>query len=92
MTKVLVIAQVKDAAKWEASFRTHGELFRGYSVSKPVSYGMTGGNYVGTCFEAEDLAVFMKSMADPATAAAMEVDGILRETVKVIVLDKELKL
>jgi hypothetical protein len=34
----------------------------------------------------------MKMMDSPATAEAMESDGILRDTVKVFVLDKELKV
>jgi hypothetical protein len=38
MTKIVVIAKCKDQAKWEAGFRTHGDLFRtAYGVSKPLS-------------------------------------------------------
>jgi len=84
---------VQDQAKWEAAFRTHGDLFRtAYGVSKPVSYGMGEDNYVGACFEASDLGKAMSAVSSPETAAAMEGDGLLRDTVKVLVLDKELAL
>jgi len=33
MPKVIVPPQVHDPAKWEAGFRTHGELFRKYTCS-----------------------------------------------------------
>jgi hypothetical protein len=91
MAKICVIAKCKDQAKWEAGFRTHGELFRtAYGISKPVSYGMADDGYVGACFETSDLARAMSSLSAPETARAMESDGLLRDTVKVFVFDKEL--
>ncbi len=93
MAKILVIAKCKDQAEWEAGFRTHGDFFRtAYGISHPVSYGMGEDNYVGTCFETGDVAKFMSAISLPETADAMEGDGLLRETVKVFVLDKELAL
>ena len=91
MSKIAVIAKCKDQAKWEAGFRTHADLFKtAYGVSKSVSYGMADDNYVGACFEVSDVAKAMSAITAPETAAAMENDGLLRDTVKVVVLDKEL--
>lgn len=91
MAKILVVAKCKDQSKWEAGFRTHADLFKtAYGVSKPVSYGMGDDNYVGGCFETNDLAKTQSAIASPETAKAMEFDGVLRDTVKVFVFDKEL--
>ena len=92
MAKIVVVAQVKDLAKWEEGFRTHGDLFRSQSITKPVTFGTIEGNEVAACFEPDDLDLCMKSFASPATAEAMDFDGVLRETVKMFVLDKELKV
>ena len=93
MTKIVVIAKCKDQAKWEAGFRTHAELFRtAYGVSKPVSYGISEDDYVGGCFETGDLTKAMSAISSPETAKAMEFDGVLRDTVKIFVFDKELGL
>lgn len=91
MTTIVVIAKCKDQSKWEAGFRTHGELFRtAYGVTTPVSYGIGEDNYVGACFETSDLAKSMAAISSPETATAMESDGLLRDTVQVFVFDKEL--
>jgi hypothetical protein len=91
MAKILVVARCKDQAKWEAGFRSHSDLFRtAYGVSKPVSYGMGDDDYVGSCFETNDLAKTLSAISSPETAKAMESDGLLPETVKVLVFDKEL--
>ncbi len=92
MAKVVVVAQVEDLVKWERGFRTHGDLFRSQTVSKPISFGTLGGNEVAVCFEPEDLAVYMKGLDSPATAEAMAVDGIRRETVRIFVLDQTFEL
>lgn len=91
MAKILVIAKCKDQAKWEAGFRSHADFFKtAHGISKAISYGMGEDNYVGTCFETGDVARFMSAISLPETAEAMEGDGLLRDTVKVFVLDKEL--
>ena len=43
MAKVIVTAEVEDAAKWEEGFRTHGDLFRSQTTTK-LDYGITEGN------------------------------------------------
>ena len=92
MTKVVVTAEVEDPVKWEQSFRTHGDLFRSQTITKPVGIATIEGNQVAVCFEPDDLAAFMKFVASPATAEAMDSDGVKRDTVKVFVLDKEFKV
>ena len=44
---------------------------------------------IAVCFEPDDLGTFLKGMDSSATANAMAVDGVKRETVKLFVLDKE---
>ena len=92
MPKVVVVAQVEDSVKWEEGFRTHGDLFRSQTITKPIRFGTIEGHQVAVCFEPDDLALFMKIMAFPATAKAMAFDGIRRETVKVFILDKEFEV
>jgi len=91
MPTVVITAQVKDAAKWEASFRTHGDIFRSYSIRKPIRL-TTSGNDVVICMEPEDIGAFTASLESPETIGAMEADGVMRETVKVSVLDREMAL
>ena len=90
MPKVIVTAEVEDAVKWEAGFRTHGDLFRTYTHA-PIHFTIAG-NEVTICMEPEHLDTFRRIMESQATADAMASDGVKRETVKTFVLDKEMKL
>ena len=90
MAKIIVTAQVNDLDEWEAGFRTHGSLFRDLGISSPVHFGTAGNNEVGIYEEVADLDKMMESLTSPQVIEAMEHDGVRRETVKVIVLDKEL--
>ena len=92
MARVVVTAQVEDAVKWEKSFRTHGDLFRSQTVTKPINFATIEGNMVAVCAEPDNLDTFMKILNSAATADAMTADGVKRETVKVFVLDKEFKV
>ena len=92
MARVVVTAQVEDAVKWEKSFRTHGDLFRSQTVTKPINFAIIEGNMVAVCAEPDNLDTFMKILNSAATADAMTADGVKRETVKVFVLDKEFKV
>ena len=89
MPKVVVTAQVEDAAKWEEGFRTHGDLFRSETVTTSISFTTNEANEVAVFFEPANLETFMKGMDSQATADAMAADGVKRETVKDYVLDKE---
>ena len=89
MPTVIVTADVEDAAKLEKGFRTHGELFRSGTVNKPINFTVTELNQAVVLFEPDDLEKYMQVFDSPATAEAMDFDGVKRETVKVFVLDKE---
>ena len=90
-TKVVVIAEVADPKKWEQNFRTHGDLFRSQTIKKPIDFAISG-NKVAVCLRPKDLDKFMEIFQSPATADAMKVDGVKRETVQTFVLDKRLEL
>ena len=90
MPKVIITAQVEDAQKWEAGFKTHGDVFLTYDLKGPVEYKVVG-NEVALCFDVKDVEKFKGAMHSPETAAAMQFDGVKRETVKTFVLEKEVK-
>jgi len=92
VSKIIVVAEVEDLVKWEAGFRTHADLFRSQTITKPVHFGTIAGNQAAVCLEPGDLAAFMAALDSPATAEAMANDGVKRETVKVFVLDKTLEV
>jgi hypothetical protein len=87
MPRVLITAEVDDLQKWEKGFRTHGDLFRQMGVSR-MEYGITEGNRVAVCGETSNLDAYMKVFNSQATADAMAVDGVKRQTVRLFVLDK----
>jgi len=88
MAKVIITAQVEDAAKWEEGFRTHGELLR--SMTSTVTYfTISKDNELTLYAEPTDVDKFLEVMESPATEEAMAIDGVKRDTVKVSVLDKE---
>jgi len=89
---VVITARVNDAAKWEEAFRTHADLFKSETAQSPVRYTVSKANEVAVMFNVTDLAKFQEVMASQATADAMKMDGVKRETVKQYVLDKELAL
>jgi len=90
MPKVIVTAQVQDPVKWEAGFRTHGDLFRTYTRA-PIHFTIAG-NEVTICMEPDNLDTFRRAMEPQATVEATAFDGVKRETVKTFVLDREIKL
>ena len=86
MPMVLITCQVEDAERWESEFRTHGALFREQTISR-IDIG-TEGNHVGAVFHVDDLDSYMRILESPETAEAMANDGVMRDTVKVLVLDR----
>jgi hypothetical protein len=90
-TKVVVIAEIEDPEAWERGFRTHRDLFKKQTIKKPIDFGISG-NQVAVCFRPEDHDTFMEILDSPATAEAMDSDGVKRETVRVFILDKKFKL
>ena len=92
MPKVVLTAQVEDAAAWERGFRTHGALFRSQTVTKPIHFTVVEDKKCVLCMEPDDLDTFLKILDSPVTAEAMAFDGVKRDTVKMFVLDKEFKV
>ena len=92
MAKVLLTAQVKNVDAWEKAFRTHGELFKSQGQpTSPILYSKGPGNEVAVYSEVADASAYRNMVASPETVAAMEQDGVKRETVKVFVLDNEFR-
>lgn len=91
MAKVLVTAEVEDPVTWENAFRTHGDLFRRQTVNKPVDIAINEGNEVAVLFEPENLETFM-GILNTEGPATMANDGVIQETVKIFVLDKQFQL
>ena len=91
MPRVVVTAQVEDAVKWEEGFRTRGDLLKSLTVMA-VCFTVTEANEFAVYCELDNLDTFMEGMGAPATAEAMDQDGVKRETVKVFELDKELEV
>ena len=92
MTKVIITAEVEDSAKWEKGFRTHVDLFRKMTISNSIELTTNDKNEACLCAEPDDLNKYLEILNSPATADAMKFDGVKRETVKVFVLDKEMKI
>ena len=88
MPKVVVTAKVQDIDAWERGFRTHADLFKKQTVSRPIFFAAKD-NEVTALFEPDNLETYLEILNGPDTAAAMEMDGIDRSTVKVAVLDNE---
>jgi hypothetical protein len=91
MPKVVITAEVDDLAQWEKGFRTHGDLFRQMAVSS-MEFGTAEGNQIVVCGDTTNLDAYLKVFNSPATAAAMAGDGVKRATVKMFILDKEVKV
>jgi hypothetical protein len=91
MATVIIAAQVKDLAEWASNFRTHGEIFRGYTATS-VRYGTTDNNEVITVWEVQDLNTMLSQIESEETIQAMESDGVNRDSVKVFVVDKSVDL
>lgn len=90
MPRIILTAQVENSAQWEDKFRTHGELLRSMGTSV-THFAATGDDEVALYAEPPDLDQWFAVLESPATEAAMAMDGVKRETVKVFVLDKEFR-
>jgi hypothetical protein len=91
MSRAIITAQVESSANWENGFRSHAGLFNDYTATA-IHYTATDDNEVAILWEVVNLDKFLEQLDAPETAAAMAQDGVIRETVKVYVLDKEFKL
>ncbi|HVT98733.1 MAG TPA: hypothetical protein VHE33_14615 [Acidobacteriaceae bacterium] len=89
MARVLVVAECEDPKKWRENFVKHVDLFRSMGATAPVSFGLDG-NSVAVMLDVKDLNAYQKILQSQATAEAMAMDGLRRETVKAFVLDGQL--
>lgn len=90
MARIIITAQVEDEKKWLENFPSHKKIFKSYSA-KRVRYGVTDG-VAGTVWDVGDAKKMLDSMQAPDTAEAMAADGVIRDTVRVVVLDEKLDL
>ena len=91
MSRIIITAQVEDSANWENGFRSHVGLFNDYTATA-VHFAATEDNEVAILWEVANQDKFIELLDAPETAEAMAQDGVIRETVKVYVLDKEFNL
>ena len=86
---VAVRAEVENIERWREGFKTHGDLFTKQKIS--IAYlGATENNKVVAVVDTSDLEEFMRIFNDPATAEAMQQDGITGG-VEMFVLDDTFK-
>jgi hypothetical protein len=86
--KVVITAAVADPAAWEASFRTHGDLFASQGAVSPIQLGVGEDNVVAVYEQTADLEKLLANLESPETNEAMKADGVMTDTVRVVVLDK----
>ena len=92
MTKIVITAEVKDVEKWEEGYRAHAPMLREtMGVTKPVHF-TTNIETNEVCINAEpdNLEHYLEMAQSPMIAEAMAKNGVLAETVKFYILDKQL--
>lgn len=88
MPKVIITAKVENPIEWEKGFRSHGELFKRLTCVSPIHISIQEGNEVALVSDVENLDTYMEILKTDGSAA-MANDGVIRETVKIFVMDKE---
>lgn len=92
MTKIVVTAEVEDLEAWERGFRSHRDLFQEMGFASVYEYSIGKSSEVAVCVDVGDVDAFLASLDSPDNVAAMEADGIKRDTVRVFVFDKALQI
>lgn len=92
MPMIIATGQCKDAKRWEKGFRSHADLFRLQSVVSPIQFSVNDNNYFAILFEAEDLEKYQDILESDATADALASDGVVFDSIKVFLLDRELDI
>ena len=87
MTHVVLTADVEDGVAWEAAFRTHGEMFRNANLGT-IHFAVGSDNHVVMLTDVDDVDAYLEFVTSPTTQDAMKGDGVKRDTVKVVTLDK----
>lgn len=88
MTMVILSADVEDSTTWEREYRTHGDLFKAAGIGS-VQYNVSDDGHVVMCTDVDDVGAYMAFINSQSTQDAMKNDGVKRDTVSVIVLDKQ---
>jgi hypothetical protein len=89
MTMVILTADVEDGAVWEREYRTHADLFKAAGL-RTMHYSVTDDGRVVMCTDVDDVSAYMEFINSQSTRDAMKNDGVKRESVQVVVLDKRL--
>ncbi len=93
MYKLVALGEVEDIENWERGFRTHGELFRKQTIRSPIHFGVSvNSNEVAIIFELEDLDKYLEILKSKETEDAMKNDGFIKESIKIILIDKKLEI
>jgi hypothetical protein len=92
MTRIVITAKVLDTEKWEENYRIHAPMLRELmGVTKPVQFSTNAEtNEICLSAEPDDLDHYLETAQSPEIAQAMEMNGVIRETVKLFILDKTL--
>lgn len=90
MARIIITAKVEDAEKWEQGFRGHGDLLR-TMTSTATYFTISKDNEVTLYADVDDVDKYMEVLDSPATQEAMSMDGVMPDTVRVSVLDKEFR-
>jgi hypothetical protein len=88
---VVLTAHVKDPARWEKGFRSHGDLLKN-SPTHLLHYTITKSNDIVMYSETENVEEYMKFLRSPEVEKAMTEDGVERDTLKIYALDKEFEV
>jgi hypothetical protein len=88
MTMVIVMADVEDGVTWERKYRSHSDLLKAGGV-RTVHYSVGGDGHVVICAEVDDVGAYMEFVNSKSTQDAMKNNGVKRETVEVVVLEKQ---
>jgi hypothetical protein len=89
MTRVVLTAHVKDAARWETGFRAHADLLKRGGMSN-IHYTIGDDKTAVIFFETSDMEAFGRFAQTPENVRAMEEDGVEVDTVKVYALEKNI--
>ena len=90
MAKIVITAEVEDAAKWEEAFRSRVDIFRA-QTSMTMQFTVTDNRCV-LCTEVHDVDKFKEVIASPATKEAMDQDGVKPGSVQMWILDKDVQI
>ena len=92
MPKIVVTIQVEDLSKWEARFRTHGELFRRQTINGQYDYTLIeDGNRVVLCAEVNDASTFFSVLKSAEASEAKDFDGVRGDSIQFYLLDRQFK-